>query len=59
MYICLEEPLANLVGSENPTRVGCWWLVVDPLDDFETILSRDDGGTGNTGDEVLQGNTAL
>lgn len=32
---------------------------MDPLDDFETILSCDYCGTGNTGDEVLQGNSAL
>lgn len=33
--------------------------MIDPLDDFEAILSRDDGDTGNTGNEVLQRNTAL
>lgn len=41
------------------TRVWCWWLVVDPLDDFEAILSCDYCGTGNTGNEVLQRNTVL
>lgn len=55
----MEEPLTNLRGCENPTRVWCWWLVVDPFDDFEAILSCDYCGAGNTGDEVLQRNSAL
>lgn len=50
---------APLRAVSVPTRVGCWWFVVDPLDDFETILGSDNGDAGNTGDEVLQGNTTL
>lgn len=41
------------------TRVWGWWLVVDPLDYFEAILSCDYCDTGNTGNEVLQRNTTL
>lgn len=36
-----------------------WWFVVDPLDDFKAILGCDYCDAGDTGDEVLQGNTTL
>lgn len=49
----------NLEFLNVPTGVWCWWFVVNPLDDFEAILSCDDGDTGNTGNEVLQRNTTL
>lgn len=42
-----------------PTRVWHRRFIVDPLDDFETILSCDYCDTGNTGDEVLQRNTTF
>lgn len=43
----------------DPTGVRWWWFVVYPFDDFEPILSCDYCDTGNTGNEVLQGNTTL
>lgn len=32
---------------------------MDPLDNFETILSGNNSDTGNTSDEVFKRNTAL
>ncbi len=49
----------NLEILNVPTGVWGWWFVVDPLDDFEAILSCDYSDTGNTGNEVLQRNTTL
>ena len=50
----------DIVQIENVhTRVWCWGFVVDPLDDFEAILSRDYCDTGDTGNEMLQGYTTL
>lgn len=41
------------------TSIGWGRLVVDPLDDLEPVLRRDDGDTRDTGDEVLQWDSVL
>lgn len=32
---------------------------MDPLNDFEAVLSCDDGDAGDTGDQVLQGHSTV
>ena len=41
------------------TSIRRGWLIVDPLDDLEAVLCRDDSDPGNAGDEVLQGDSIL